>query len=820
MHEVKIGELTLTVETEEEKEVAESIVRSYEDLGEPLSSVDYLKIKNIVELSLLKMKFSDDPAVVKKLDDAIRQNEEQLSVTRKQRQRTRSTRTVEEILQSYVEKAAKFAEEHLDEFVWTCAHCQGVNLLEVPHFAFESRHSKLVWVPQTLPLIRRFYDREYRRQDSKHHGGLSIEDAAKIWGVSPLGVLLSIWEHSYEGTKEEGRPRLRELCGFEFDPNRPETMEKYVGGYYNTQEFWREMDEFFRAERRKEEARKLRREHPEVIFMAVLSDPVLFSDFFGPTMLGIPNWKLLPAQIPPMASREQLPNGRPFRTPIAVWKVVEVDGRSTGKSRRIVLRAWWSAIYCLMRNWGNEGVVATQRKIHIARIMEWILQAAKWEPFLQLFLPVKRMQDESVVSRNLPSGYMRLWGGKFTIYFTYAGETDKSAGNVHGFHAVSWIVDEFGFWSKAAHTASRRSIHSNCIQEAYFGVSVDERMDYPVYYMQQDESWRPYTYNLPSWINVFDYSLKAHRDMLEEGGGDVNSPSFMRLVRGKAWTPSNSLFPYNNIKQVCSAEYPYRLIAVTDALWRQVDDHYRLLTMRMEGVEQRYSKIAFGMDYGYEAPTVICGFGLLKQADVWELFLRVVVKRLRPYDQFELLKILDRRWQPEVIAIDATGTHNPILTLAEQDLELPVDKFFPVKFGKTYPRRVYFEQPSDWRADKLVKVTIHGATVLADMRPATDLAAELMYQALIDGKIVLPATDVDLIEELRLLKREGGKIVGVDHTYQAISTFLIWEHWQRAILGEIGIKVQQSKTSHKPIEPVIINMPFSIKRREPLVTIY
>lgn len=117
-----------------------------------------------------------------------------------------------EFLENQKAEAEQYAKEHLGQFTWMCAHCGQVNLMEVPHFAFDSAAGpKVVWNQQIMEMVRKHYSRE----GSSYDGSLSIKDAARILRVSPIGLLAISIEMEFD-------------IGIEYDLDKPDTFRHLV----------------------------------------------------------------------------------------------------------------------------------------------------------------------------------------------------------------------------------------------------------------------------------------------------------------------------------------------------------------------------------------------------------------------------------------------------------------------------------------------------------------------------------------------------------------------------------------------------------------
>lgn len=122
-----------------------------------------------------------------------------------------------DFLDAQREEALEYAKAHIGEFTWMCGHCGGINLMEVPHFAFDSAMGagKAVWNREVFELVRHYYRPDDASVDEKYQGGLSVCDAARVLRVSPIGIMAIAFERGFD-------------LGFEYDLNKPETLAPYV----------------------------------------------------------------------------------------------------------------------------------------------------------------------------------------------------------------------------------------------------------------------------------------------------------------------------------------------------------------------------------------------------------------------------------------------------------------------------------------------------------------------------------------------------------------------------------------------------------------
>ena len=148
--------------------------------------------------------------------------------------------SLDSVLKDYRDQALRFVEETQDSLDWsaTCGRCGATTMhrQDIPHKYYHPDRKTAVWCPELMPLVRRFYDAAYRKETSgKMAGMLSVSDVAKIWGMTPLGVLWTIWKHAAEGAgAQDGEiwlTPMKELCGFEFNFDKPDTLRPYCQNF-------------------------------------------------------------------------------------------------------------------------------------------------------------------------------------------------------------------------------------------------------------------------------------------------------------------------------------------------------------------------------------------------------------------------------------------------------------------------------------------------------------------------------------------------------------------------------------------------------------
>ena len=126
--------------------------------------------------------------------------------------------------------------------------------LQGPHQMYEyGPEGPQVWGPELLPLIKRYYAAGKRgsknrgpnyssknwMESGRYDGGLSITDVARLWQLSPVGVLFAIWAHS-AASGDPSLPPMEERVGFTIDLDKPATMRQYLPeGTHTSKDFHR-----------------------------------------------------------------------------------------------------------------------------------------------------------------------------------------------------------------------------------------------------------------------------------------------------------------------------------------------------------------------------------------------------------------------------------------------------------------------------------------------------------------------------------------------------------------------------------------------------
>ena len=177
------------------------------------------------------------PSDRKRMADTIRQPYTVLGL---ERGKAGFQESLDSVLRDYRDQALRFVEETQDSFDYaaTCGKCGAMTMhrQDVPHRYYHPDRMTAVWCPELMPLVRRYYDKAYRKETTvKMAGMLSVSDVAKIWGMTPIGVLWTIWKHSAEGAGAGDDPQflapMREVCGFEFSFEKPDTLRPYCQNF-------------------------------------------------------------------------------------------------------------------------------------------------------------------------------------------------------------------------------------------------------------------------------------------------------------------------------------------------------------------------------------------------------------------------------------------------------------------------------------------------------------------------------------------------------------------------------------------------------------
>jgi len=125
-----------------------------------------------------------------------------------------------DFLEGLKQETANYAKDHIGEFTWMCPHCNGVCLMEVPHFAFDSAAgTKVIFNQEVFELIRKGNIPNDPELEHKYEGWLSVKDAAKILKISPIGILAI-------ALPEEKAFDL----GIEYDLDSPESIAEVLKG--------------------------------------------------------------------------------------------------------------------------------------------------------------------------------------------------------------------------------------------------------------------------------------------------------------------------------------------------------------------------------------------------------------------------------------------------------------------------------------------------------------------------------------------------------------------------------------------------------------
>jgi hypothetical protein len=118
-----------------------------------------------------------------------------------------------EALENARQSAVAYAREHVGEFTWRCPRCGGMNMMEVPHFAYDSAAgTHVIWNAEIADAVRKYYTRH-----GDCDGALSVRDAARILRISPIGFLAICFERGFD-------------LGVPFDLDKPETLKALVEG--------------------------------------------------------------------------------------------------------------------------------------------------------------------------------------------------------------------------------------------------------------------------------------------------------------------------------------------------------------------------------------------------------------------------------------------------------------------------------------------------------------------------------------------------------------------------------------------------------------
>lgn len=145
-----------------------------------------------------------------KISKDIADKERELGISMGQRQKDVKEDSYKE-WSEVINRVEEYVREHIGEFSWQCSHCQGMNLNNVPHFAFDSVIKSAVFNKEIFELIRKYYTNEGKGYDGK----LSISDGAKILRTSCIGILAIAWERNFD-------------LGIKYDLNNPSSLLPYI----------------------------------------------------------------------------------------------------------------------------------------------------------------------------------------------------------------------------------------------------------------------------------------------------------------------------------------------------------------------------------------------------------------------------------------------------------------------------------------------------------------------------------------------------------------------------------------------------------------
>lgn len=771
----------------------------FEDAGDTYQHEDWAQIRDLLETKIAVAR-EQDPTAKRQLKRIELQQMTALGTTRRQRiESTGSSLSPIDIIRIEAEKAEKYLAEHSGEFDWQyecanpeCGH-RGMMRMNVPHpmFSMGDDGDEVVWCAELAPLIKRYYQvgkqrtnikgARYNRRNwmdrNEWDGGLSVTDAARILNLSPVGMLWAIWCKSSE-SGDTRLPSMYDLVGFTFDLDSAESMRPFLPeGLWDSSEFIHELEEYQGLKKKVSRLRDWRAKHKELILWWVIANRLQFMDFFGPRIAKEGRWKTWYSQKPSTCDDTSL----------------ERDGRGTGKSERVKMCALQAALSLSVEYPGSSVLVATPDEQHTREHYENCLLALEQDTFFRACLAPGR---ERKMSRQ--GGLLRLVGNACTIYFRYPGTNTKDAFALQQYHVSALVVDEVGKWPHAAEKAVGSSVkRQQCVCMKYFGVIIHESPTMPIYYYSRwpdkHSKFKGHVYSMPSMINVYDYNLKMHRELIETLGGTFRSDEFMRQVMGVLGDPSETEFSPEELKKVCvlysrlrDDKSPYRRLEITRRMLG--DNQEKEVGARLRGdmpnrdLMQDSRDCLFGFDYGTKAPSQLWVLVRLPGSGRWRLSYRVEMRGISDDSQVDVVHYLACEYNPYLIAMDMTGVHNRVagIMTSEHAERLSQhgyrERIWPVSSSANLDVKYYNEKPGN----PSIKVQSRGESgnrYWAEVQNTKQWGMSRIHYWFQRELIELPAYDEGLITEFSKLTVKDGKWTGVDHNVAAMLSFVVC-HWQ------------------------------------------
>jgi len=801
----------------------------YKNAGDTFLPDDWSSLRELLQLSI-SIYLEDDPSVKRQLMQLRLQLMRSLGITRHQRvEMTGTSLSPIDLLRREAERAEEYYEKHRGEFTWKarCPKCSTtvIGQMNAPHpmFSCGDDGDTTVWNESLVPLIKRYYafarnrgyktrrnGADYTRRDwmdrPEYDGGLSVPDAARILNLSPLGMLYTLWLHSSNSGNEK-LPSLKEMLGFEFDLDKPKTLLPYLPeGYTSSEGFAREMMVYQKAKKKVKALREWRRKHRMLMLWWTIKDRLLFFDYFGHRLVTERKWKTWYAQIPSTLDDKSL----------------ERDGRGTGKSERVKMSAVQAGLYLAVTHPGDSVLLATPDEAHTREHYEKVLGSLERDEF---FVSCLAPRNSRKMSRG--GGMIHFAGGSGTIYFRYPGTNTKDAFALQQYHASALIVDEIGKWPKAAEDAVLSSVKTQqCVCTKYFGVVISENASLPIYYYtkwpHRYARFRGHIYSISSLINVYDYNLEKHRELLDSLGGSVRAEAFARQVLGSLGTTTETEFTPDEVERACvigyadgGKEQPYRVVRLGADMQRKYGSDTSLLfgsTMPGLDIAKKDSRnCMFAYDYGSTAPSELWVLVRVPgDGEVWRLSLRVEMVGVDDDYQVTMIDRLADYYNPQFIAMDMTGTHNRVAAimmsahtgdLRQQNYK---DIIWPVNFQAQITVHYFEEKPTNPNI-RVVRTKVNGQTMWVQKQPIRAWAMAQTHLWLQRKKILLPVNDTALKKEflsLKVKRKEGvwgASWEGVDHNIAAFQCFLVC-HWQNYELREPSKRTSYDYT--QTFEPV------------------
>lgn len=428
-----------------------------------------------------------------------------------------------------------------------------------------------------------------------------------------------------------------------------------------------------------------------------------------------------------------------------------IAGRSSGKTVSLVSIIRWVLIFNVFPN--DYIVYLVPNKVHLEPVWSGLIRSFRTNSFLKHFISSNSGINSSDFKITLLN--------QAVLMCRIAGQTGTGV-SVIGLHTPLFMVDESGYqpwgsWLELQPTINTFTPGNRLIVS---GVP-DGRRENSVCYQCDQENSNYTKHRISSDMNP-RLTEEDRQKAIEQYGGE-DSDDFIHLWKAQHGKPVFALFDRNNF--AFSNDPVYKLTINGVVLQENLSEYISKISL-FPPLPNRDDKAILGIDLGYTEPSAII---ILYQDRYGRMHFhgRIRLDKVSYAIQKPIIDLLDSKFSPLIIGIDAGGVGKPVI----QDL-LDSKEYA----HKDYHKKIY---PVDFSSTTLLGTDADGNEVKSKTKP---FATSVLQDYANNHKLIFTYTDLEMVSELermtytktptgdivyRTLTVKGGKR-GEDHFTSAI----------------------------------------------------